>query len=129
MEAIVRYSAGRPEIDLQAGRSGAIDVAEITRDELPLLEASLVASSGPTIEAAVTRDFVNELSRIIRTRAVRALLRRREGSVERNELRQYVEDFTQEVLLILYADRARVLRGWKPACGLSLRNLRRSGAE
>src|SRR5439155_4547154 len=51
----------------------------------------------------------------------RAILRRREHRAQRN-LGQEVEELTQEVFLVLFADAARVLRAWDPARGLSLRN-------
>lgn len=90
-----------------------------------LLEAflrHLNAPSGMAPEGANTRSLVRELSDVIRARASRAILRRSEAPMGRNELQDDVEELTQEVLLVLFAERARALRAWDPARGLSLRN-------
>lgn len=62
--------------------------------------------------------LVQTLTPIIQSRVARFLLPRRKG----RDVRQEVEDFTQEVFLILFADDGKVLRSWEPERGLSLQN-------
>jgi RNA polymerase sigma-70 factor (ECF subfamily) len=65
--------------------------------------------------------LIGEIAPIVQARVARALLRRRQQAAGR-ELRQELEDLTQEVLLALFDDDARVLRSWDPERGLSLKN-------
>ncbi|MFI5301981.1 MAG: hypothetical protein ACHREM_28150, partial [Polyangiales bacterium] len=58
---------------------------------------------------------------VVQVRVFRALSRRAR-SADRRDLRQEVEDLTQDVLCLLFADDARILRMWDPARGMSLRN-------
>ncbi len=67
------------------------------------------------------RELVDALSSVIQARVVRLLLRRRDLSGDR-DVRQEVEDITQEVFGSLFANNGRVLRSWDPARGLSLKN-------
>jgi RNA polymerase sigma-70 factor (ECF subfamily) len=67
-----------------------------------------------------TRALVREVAPIIQARVARALVRRRGGSGR--DVRQEVEDITQDVFASLFADDGRVLRAWDPARGLSLPN-------
>jgi len=91
-----------------------------TRDvvvyDAPMLEDSLRGDS------EATRALVDDLTPVIQSRAARAVLRRRERGVYRRDIAQEVEELTQEVFLVLFADDGRVLRAWNPARGLSLRN-------
>jgi RNA polymerase sigma-70 factor (ECF subfamily) len=75
------------------------------------------AISGDTHAA---RALVGELAPIVQARVARALVRRRGGSGR--DVRQEVEDITQEIFGALFADEGRVLRAWDPARGLSLVN-------
>lgn len=67
------------------------------------------------------RALIDELSSVIQARVVRVLLRRRDLSGNR-DVRQEVEDITQEVFGSLFANEGRVLRSWDPSKGLSLKN-------
>src|SRR5262245_51304251 len=67
------------------------------------------------------RALVAALSPVIQARVARALLRRRAASKAR-DIRQEVEDLTQEVFVALFADGGRTLREWSPSRGLSLLN-------
>ena len=67
------------------------------------------------------RVLVDMLTPIIQARVVRSLARRRDLSHSR-DIRQEVEDMTQEVFGNLFAKGGRVLRTWDPERGLSLKN-------
>jgi RNA polymerase sigma factor (sigma-70 family) len=71
--------------------------------------------------AALNR-LIHKLTPVIQSRVVRVLLRWSTGIAARRDVRQEVEDFTQEILLKLFADDAKVLRTWQPERGLSLIN-------
>lgn len=64
------------------------------------------------------RALVDALTPTIQARIVHALLRRVRS---RRDLRQEVEDLTQDVFCVLFAHDARTLRSWEPTRGLSLR--------
>jgi RNA polymerase sigma factor (sigma-70 family) len=72
-------------------------------------------------EAALTR-LVRKLTPVIQSRVARGLLLRRTGAAAGRDIRQEVEDFTQDVFLVLFADGGKVLRSWQPERGLSLLN-------
>lgn len=80
-----------------------------------------------TVKQAIARDrqavreIVDALTPVIQARVARALLRRKSATSGR-DVRQEVEDLTQEVFLRLFADNARALRQWDPDRGLSLLN-------
>ncbi len=82
---------------------------ELTRKEL---DRALAGD-----EAALAR-FVDLSTPVIQARVARRLL----TSAPRRDVRQEVEDMTQEVFLVLFADGGRVLRSWNPEQGLSLAN-------
>jgi DNA-directed RNA polymerase specialized sigma24 family protein len=67
------------------------------------------------------RIFVDALSPVIQARVVRGLRRRRTWAGNR-DVRQEVEDMTQDVFSALFAHGGRVLRAWEPTRGLSLEN-------
>lgn len=70
--------------------------------------------AGQELEALVGR-----LTPAVQARAAHVLLLR--GSRQRRAtIREDVEDLTQDVLMLLFADDARILRSWKPGRGLSL---------
>lgn len=67
------------------------------------------------------RALIDKLTPIVQARVVRALGRRRDLSQSR-DIRQEVEDMTQEVFGSLFAKGGRVLRTWDRSRGLSLYN-------
>lgn len=71
--------------------------------------------------AALSR-LVSALTPIIQARVARSLLLRRSGLAAGRDVRQEVEDLTQEVFLILFAEGGKVLLDWAPERGLSLPN-------
>ncbi|HVR98056.1 MAG TPA: hypothetical protein VMW27_15670 [Thermoanaerobaculia bacterium] len=72
-------------------------------------------------EPALNR-LVQTLTPVIQSRVARGLLLRRTGTAAGRNVRQEVEDFTQEIFLVLFADDGKVLRSWQPERGLSLAN-------
>ncbi len=66
--------------------------------------------------------LVKTLTPVIQARVARSLLRRRSGAARNRNIRQEVEDLTQEVFLLLFAEHGKVLRTWEPARGLALVN-------
>lgn len=81
-----------------------------------LLQAALAG------EGEATRALVEHLAPIVHARVARSLLRSPPGRRQNRDLRQEIEDFVQEVFAALLAKRARLLRSWDPARGLSLEN-------
>ena len=84
-----------------------------TQDEV----RSALAGSEP----ALTR-LVQMLTPVIQSRVARGLLLRRTGMAAGRDVRQEVEDLTQEIFLLLFTDGGKVLRSWQPDRGLSLLN-------
>lgn len=72
-------------------------------------------------ERDALRSLVDVLTPVIQARVARALLRRAASASGRN-IRQEVEDLTQEVFVSLFAERGKALRAWEPQRGLSLIN-------
>jgi RNA polymerase sigma factor (sigma-70 family) len=72
-------------------------------------------------EPALTR-LVQALTPVIQSRVARGLLLRRTGTASGRDIRQEVEDLTQEIFLLLFAEGGKVLRSWQPERGLSLLN-------
>jgi len=72
-------------------------------------------------EPALTR-LVRMLTPVIQTRVARGLLLRRSGMAAGRNIRQEVEDLSQDVFLVLFADGGKVLRSWQAERGLSLLN-------
>lgn len=68
-----------------------------------------------------TRAFVGALRPIVQTRVARVLLRF-SARADGRDVRQEVDDLTQDVFVQLFAADARVLRRWSPTKGLSLPN-------
>lgn len=66
--------------------------------------------------------LVHRLTPVVQARVARKLLLCRDRSGGSRDVRQEVEDLTQEIFLILFADDGKVLRGWDPSRGLSLAN-------
>ena len=73
-------------------------------------------------DEAALGDFVRRMTPIVQARVARKLLSFRDRSAAGRDVRQEVEDLTQEVFLALFANGARVLRSWQPERGLSLEN-------
>ncbi|HWM91835.1 MAG TPA: sigma-70 family RNA polymerase sigma factor [Thermoanaerobaculia bacterium] len=72
-------------------------------------------------EPALTQ-LVQTLTPVIQSRVARGLLLRRTGRASGRNIRQEVEDLTQEIFLALFADGGKALRSWQPERGLSLLN-------
>jgi RNA polymerase sigma factor (sigma-70 family) len=72
-------------------------------------------------EPALDR-LVQRLTPVIQSRVARGLLLWRTGVAAGRNVRQEVEDLTQEIFLLLFADDGKVLRSWQPERGLSLPN-------
>jgi len=72
-----------------------------------------------TGEEPALSDLVDRLTPVVQMRVGRCLLRQRPPGMKRN-VRQEVEDLTQEAFLMLFADDGKVLRSWNPQQGLSL---------
>jgi DNA-directed RNA polymerase specialized sigma24 family protein len=71
-------------------------------------------------EPSAVRAMVAAFTPVIQARAARALVRSGRGAAR--DARQEVGDLTQDVLLLLFREDARVLRAWQPERGLSLLN-------
>jgi RNA polymerase sigma-70 factor, ECF subfamily len=72
-------------------------------------------------QTALTR-LVGALTPVIQARVARGLLLWRTGTAAGRDVRQEVEDLTQEIFLVLFAEEGKVLRSWEPERGLTLRN-------
>ena len=70
---------------------------------------------------ATLKHLVHELTPVIQGRVARALFRR-QGLARGRDVRQEVEDLTQEVFVALFDNEGKALRGWDPERGLSLKN-------
>ena len=87
---------------------------------------SVIDATLPDLERALAGDdaaigrVVRAFTPLIQVRVTRVLLRHR-GRAGR-DARQEVADLTQEILCLLFANDARVLRMWDAARGLSLTN-------
>lgn len=78
----------------------------------------LVAQALARDEGAIA-SLVDRLTPVIQARVARSLLSVGPG---RADIRTQVEDLTQEIFLLLFADGGKVLADWQPARGLSLEN-------
>jgi RNA polymerase sigma-70 factor (ECF subfamily) len=83
--------------------------------------AGLVRRALAGDQTALTR-LVAGLTPVIQARVARTLLARRSRLGSGRDVRQEVEDLTQEVFLSLFSNEARVLRRWQAERGLSLEN-------
>ncbi len=72
-------------------------------------------------ETALVR-LVRTLTPIIQTRVARVLLGFRAGVAASRDVRQEVEDLTQDVFLILFSEDGKVLRSWQSKRGLTFEN-------
>jgi RNA polymerase sigma-70 factor (ECF subfamily) len=73
-------------------------------------------------DAAAVRQLVDLLSPVVHARVARAVLRSGARARQGRDVRQGIEDLTQDVFAALFADDGRALRAWDPARGLSLAN-------
>jgi RNA polymerase sigma factor (sigma-70 family) len=71
-------------------------------------------------DRAAAESLVRALMPVVQVRVYGALAARR-GAARSRDIRQEVEDLTQEVLMRVFADDMRVLRSWDAARGLSLK--------
>ena len=76
-----------------------------------------LAGDGPALNRLVAA-----FTPVIQARVARCLLARRVGPAAGRDIRQEVEDLTQEVFLQLFADQGRVLSTWQRERGLTLLN-------
>lgn len=70
-------------------------------------------------ERALDR-LVTRLTPVIQARVARCLLLRRWGAAHGRNVRQEVDDLTQEIWVLLFDNGGKVLRSWKPERGLPL---------
>jgi RNA polymerase sigma factor (sigma-70 family) len=71
-------------------------------------------------DTAALARLIRASTPVIQARVARGLLLWRQGGNAGRDVRQEVEDLTQEVFLVLFADDGRVLRSWQPERGLTL---------
>ena len=83
--------------------------------------ASLIRRALDGDQTALT-ELVAMLTPVIHAGVARTLLARRSLLAGGRDLRQEVEDLSQDVFLALFARDGRVLRSWQPELGLSLAN-------
>ncbi|MFL6232828.1 MAG: RNA polymerase sigma factor [Thermoanaerobaculia bacterium] len=81
--------------------------------------AGLVRRALTGDQTALTR-LIAVLTPVIQARVARTLLARRHRLAGGRDVRQEVEDLSQEVFLALFSRDAHVLRGWQTERGLSL---------
>jgi RNA polymerase sigma factor (sigma-70 family) len=93
----------------------------MNRSESPDVPPDGVAQALAGDEPALRR-LVALLTPVIQSRVARGLLRWRTGAASGRDVRQEVEDLTQEIFLHLFADDGKVLRAWQPERGLTLAN-------
>ncbi|HVF59700.1 MAG TPA: sigma-70 family RNA polymerase sigma factor [Thermoanaerobaculia bacterium] len=73
-------------------------------------------------DPAALNRLVAALTPVVQARVARTLLTRQAHLAGGRNVRQEVEDLTQEIFLSLFANGARVLRSWQAERGLSLQN-------
>jgi RNA polymerase sigma factor (sigma-70 family) len=83
--------------------------------------AGLVQRALDGDQTALTR-LVAGLTPVVQARVARTLLARRSRLGSGRDIRQEVEDMSQEVFLALFSRSAHVLRSWQAERGLSLEN-------
>lgn len=85
-------------------------MAELT----PELVRDALADKGRAVETVISA-----VTPVIQARVARALLRRR-GLARGRDVRQELEDITQDTFVALFADGGRLLRQWDPSRGMGL---------
>lgn len=83
--------------------------------------AGLVQRALAGDQTALTR-LVAGLTPVVQARVARALLARRSRLGSGRDVRQEVEDLSQDVFLALFARQGHILRSWQAERGLSLEN-------
>jgi RNA polymerase sigma-70 factor (ECF subfamily) len=73
-------------------------------------------------DARALNRLIAALTPVVQARVARALLARRALRAGGRNMRQDVEDLTQEIWIALFSNGARVLRSWQAERGLSLEN-------
>lgn len=71
--------------------------------------------------SAAVRALVESLTPVVRARVARVLLRR-SGAAQGRDVRQELDDLTQDVFVALFEQKGKVLQSWSPDGGLSLAN-------
>ena len=71
-------------------------------------------------DPAASSRLVKTLTPVIQRSVARSLLRYRSGAARHRNIRQEVEDLTQEIFLLLFAEQGKILRTWEPERGLAL---------
>lgn len=105
----------------------AIAMAKARRFLTPRLRIALIAPpvNPELVERALAKDqaaLARLLDVIIPALYLRIayVLRRRAAAARGRNVRQELDDIAQDVLLRLFADQGKILRGWDPERGLSL---------
>src|SRR6185503_6782407 len=96
-----------------------------TEETVALVAGALAAArdqGGRSRDGLALERLVQLLTPVIQARVARTLYRRRWGRGGGYNVRQDVEDLTQDVFLKLFANDGRVLRSWRQERGLSLEN-------
>jgi DNA-directed RNA polymerase specialized sigma24 family protein len=73
-------------------------------------------------EPTAVRQLVAALTPVVHVRVARAVMRNASVRAQKRNPAEEVRDLAQEVFAFLFANDAKVLRGWQPARGLSLLN-------
>jgi RNA polymerase sigma-70 factor (ECF subfamily) len=97
-----------------ASAAGAPALTAAAQEDARLLARALGGDAG------AVRELLDRLLPVVQTRVGLALMRR-QGQARGRSLRTEVEDLGQEVFLALFERDGRVLRGWQPERGLSLK--------
>jgi DNA-directed RNA polymerase specialized sigma24 family protein len=94
----------------------AAATSDMTHSDLQALLATALEG-----DSSAVRTLVRSLTPVVQCRVARALLRRHAQARGRN-LRQELEDLTQEVFVALFSNDLRALRAWDPNAGLGVRS-------
>jgi RNA polymerase sigma factor (sigma-70 family) len=117
-EAREAYKAFKPlGADFQARVVSAINAQSRNAEDT----AELVRRALAREQAALNR-LVAKLTPVIQARVARTLMARRSRLASGHDLRQKVEDLSQEVFLALFEKDEKALRSWQSERGLSLEN-------
>jgi DNA-directed RNA polymerase specialized sigma24 family protein len=103
----------------QGGREGGKHrpLQELRTEDIAALARQALAGD----QTALSR-LVAALTPVVKARVTRTLLARRAVLAGERDLRQTVEDLSQEVFLALFSRDAQILRSWRAERGLSLAN-------
>ena len=85
-------------------------------DLTPALVRSALAGDTAAVQAVV-----DSLTPVIQARVARALLRRK-GAAQGRNVRQEIEDLTQDCFVALFRADGKLLRGWDPERGMALKS-------